>query len=210
MEQYGWNQNVYAEKMLDRTGDDYKIDPSWYEHFGAKRGLRDKNGKGVVAGVTNISQVKAVKEVNGVDVPCDGLLLYRGYNVKDLVRGVAKEGGFGFESTAYLLLFGELPNAQELKEFQDVLGGGRSLPTNFVRDVIMKAPGKDIMNSMMRSVLTLASYDDRVNDLSPANVLRQCLMLISVFPLLAVYGYQAYRHYSLDDSLYIHRSDPSL
>mgnify|MGYP004726658407 CR=1 FL=1 len=210
MEQYGWNQNVYAEKMLNRTGDDYKIDPSWYEHFGAKRGLRDKNGKGVVAGVTNISQVKAVKEVNGVDVPCDGLLLYRGYNVKDLVRGVAKEGGFGFESTAYLLLFGELPNAQELKEFQDVLGGGRSLPTNFVRDVIMKASGKDIMNSMMRSVLTLASYDDRVNDLSPANVLRQCLMLISVFPLLAVYGYQAYRHYSLDDSLYIHRSDPSL
>lgn len=210
MEQNGWNQNEYAERMLQKAGDLYRIDPALYDKYGVKRGLRDKNGKGVPAGVTNISQVIAYKQENGVEVPCDGMLLYRGYSIQDLVKGFVKDGRYGFEGTAYLLLFGELPNEAQLKEFTEVLAEGRSLPTNFVRDVIMKASGKDIMSSMMRSVLTLGSYDDRIDDLTPDNVLRQCLMLISVFPMLAVYAYQAYSHYNLDDSLYIHRPDTGL
>ena len=210
MEQNGWNQNEYAAQMLAQTGDLYRLDPALYEKYGVKRGLRDQNGKGVRAGVTNISQVIAYREENGKEVPCDGQLLYRGYSIQNIVKGFMQDGRFGFEGAAYLLLFGELPNEKQLEQFTSVLAEGRSLPTNFVRDVIMKASGKDIMSSMMKSVLTLGSYDDRIDDLSPENVLRQCLMLISVFPMLAVYGYQAYRHYNLDDSLYIHRPDPGL
>ena len=170
------------------------IDPELYDTYKVKRGLRDKNGNGVVAGLTTISTIEAFDMKDGEKIPCDGRLYYRGYDVRELVSGAVREKRFGFEEAAYLLLFGCLPDQRELKQFCDVLGSMRTLPTNFVRDVIMKAPSKDIMNSLMKSILTLASYDGRVNDLSEANVLRQCLMLISEVPMMAVYGYHAYNH----------------
>lgn len=180
-----------------------------YDELGVKRGLRDKNGKGVLTGVTNISEIIASDIVDGKVVPCDGQLWYRGYNVMDLVKDFGFKR-FGFEEITYLLLFGDLPNAEQLKEFKDILGSLRTLPKNFTRDIIMKAPSQDIMNSMTKSVLTLAAYDGNVSDLSIPNVLRQCLSLISIFPMLAVYGYCAYNHYECDESMYIHRPDPEL
>ena len=187
-----------------------KIDQSLYQTHGVKRGLRDQNGRGVLAGLTRISDIQSYQEVNGERVPCEGKLWYRGYNITELVNGVLTDNRYGFEETAYLLLFGELPDAAQLDAFKRVMAASRTLPTNFVRDVIMKAPSADMMNSLSRSVLTLASYDDNVSDLSISNVLRQCLLLIAVFPMLAVYGYQSYIHYNRDESLYIHRPDENL
>lgn len=187
-----------------------KIPLELYEKFDVKRGLRDKNGVGVRAGLTSISSIESYKEVNGEKVPCDGKLCYRGYNVFDIVKDARSNSRFIFEETAYLLLFGELPNDKQLGEFREVLGSMRSLPTNFTRDVVMKASSKDIMNTLTRSVLTLASYDKEADNLEIENVMRQCLMLISVLPMLAVYGYHAYNHYELGQSMYIHRPDPSL
>ena len=172
-----------------------------------KRGLRDVNGKGVLAGLTNISDVCAKKIVNGEEVPCEGNLYYRGYNIKDLVRGFLEAGHFGFEEVAYLLLFGELPNAKQLAEFHEMLVERRTLPPTFVRDVIMKAPSRDMMNSLSRSILNLYSYDDKADDTSIPNVLRQCLNLISQFPMLMVYGYHAY-NYRMGDDLYIYAPEP--
>ena len=186
------------------------ITPDMFVKYNVKRGLRDLDGTGVLTGLTHISSIKSKEVIDGKTVPCRGKLTYRGYNIYELIRGIKKDGRFGFEETAYLLLFGELPDRQQLQDFSEVLGDMRSLPTNFVRDVVMKAPGKDIMNSMTRGVLTLASYDMRASDLSMENVLRQCMMLISVFPLLAVYGYHAYNHYERDQSMYIHHPDPKL
>ena len=180
-----------------------------YDELGVKRGLRDKNGRGVLTGVTNISEIIASKEEDGIRVPCDGQLWYRGYNVMDLVKDFGFKR-FGFEEVAYLLLFGDLPTADQLTEFRSILGSLRTLPKNFTRDIIMKAPSQDIMNSMTKSVLTLAAYDENVSDLGIPNVLRQCLALISEFPMLAVYGYCAYNHYECDESMYIHRPDPEL
>ncbi len=187
-----------------------KFDPELYTLYGVKRGLRDQQGKGVMAGLTGISEIQSSQTVNGESVPCEGRLWYRGYDILDLVEGVLGTGGFGFEEVAYLLLFGALPSPDQLKEFCGVMADCRTLPTNFVRDVIMKAPSKDMMNTLSRSVLTLASYDDKVDELSIPNVLRQCLMLIAVFPMLAVYGYHAYNHYERDDSFYIHRPESNL
>ena len=180
------------------------LDLSLYGKYDVKRGLRDVNGKGVLAGLTQVSNVQAVKLVDGKEVPCEGYLSYRGYDIKELTSGFIKDGRFGFEETTYLLLFGELPNRTQLEEFRKLLANQRSLPTNFVRDVIMKAPSKDIMNVLARSVLTLYCYDKNPDDISLPNVLRQCLNLISVFPLLSVYGYHAYNHYEQGKSLYIH------
>ena len=181
-----------------------------YTEFDVKRGLRDVNGVGVLAGLTNISSITSSKIVDGVKVPVPGVLRYRGYDIKDLVKGFLQDGRKGYEETAYLLLFGRLPNKAELAEFKSLLAKGRTLPTNFTRDVIMKAPSHDIMNKMSRSVLTLASYDDNADDISLPNVLRQCLMLISVFPMIAVYAYHAYNHYECGQSLYIHYPDDTL
>ncbi len=181
-----------------------------YTEYDVKRGLRDLNGKGVLAGLTNISDVRANKIVNGEQVPIDGELFYRGYNVRDLVRGFTGEERFGFEEVAYLLLFNMLPDKDELEQFCKLLANYRTLPTSFVRDIIMKAPSQDMMNTLARSVLTLYSYDDNANDISAPNVLRQCLQLISLFPLLSVYGYQAYRHYHDGKSLYIHSPKDNL
>ncbi|MDD6480832.1 MAG: citrate/2-methylcitrate synthase [Lachnospiraceae bacterium] len=186
------------------------ISDSLFQEYGVNRGLRDVNGKGVLTGLTGISKIVSFKEdETGKAVPCDGELWYRGYNVQSLIRSL-KEDEFGFEKTAYLLLFGELPDAGELEEFTKVLGESRTLPTNFTRDVIMKAPSKDIMNSMTRSILTLAAYDDHTSDGSIQNNIRQCVQLIAIFPMLAVYGYHAYNHYENDSSMYIHRPDPNL
>jgi len=195
----------YREVLVENSS----IDSNLFDEYGVKRGLRDKNGKGVLAGLTKISSVQASKEVDGKTVPCDGELFYRGYNIMDLVNGFNNQH-YGFEEITYLLLFSELPNKEQLAEFKKVLTDSRNFPKTFVRDVIMKAPSKDIMNSLTKSVLTLASYDENVNDLSLDNVLSQCLSLISVFPMLAVYGYHAYKHYECDESLYIHRPDDNL
>ena len=186
------------------------IEKELYTKYEVKRGRRDLNGKGVLAGLTNISDVCASKIVDGISVPCEGNLYYRGYNIKDLVKGFLDAKHPGYEETAYLLLFGELPNKEELAHFQEMMADRRMLPPNFVRDVIMKAPGRDIMNALSRSVLTLYSYDNNPDDISLPNVMRQCLNLISVFPLLSVYGYQAYNHYVRGKSLYIHNPKKEL
>ncbi|HPF19774.1 MAG TPA: citrate/2-methylcitrate synthase [Syntrophomonas sp.] len=186
------------------------IDNRLYAQYGVKRGLRDINGQGVLTGITNISMIQSQEKVDGKLVPCDGKLFYRGYNILDLVRGFVSEKRLGFEEITYLLLFGLLPTPEQLTEFNAILASCRSLPRNFVRDVVMKAPSKDVMNSLTKSILTLTSYDKKVFDLSLPNVLRQCLTLISVFPMLSVYGYHAYNHYNCDESLYIHRPDPKL
>lgn len=185
------------------------ISAELFDEYDVKRGLRDKNGNGVLSGLTHISKIEAFKNVDGKKVPCDGKLWYRGYSVIDLVKGFHGER-FGYEEIAYLLLFGRLPSLRELDEFKGVLNASRTLPTNFTRDVIMKAPSKDIMNSMTKSVLTLASYDENMGDQSISNVLRQCLQLIAILPMLAVYGYHAFNHYECGDSFYIHRPDESL
>lgn len=180
------------------------IDPELYGKYDVKRGLRDINGKGVLAGLTEISEVCSSAVIDGVSVPCDGKLYYRGIDIEDIVKGFVTEKRFGFEETVYLLLFGKLPKKEELSDFCALLAKYRTLPTSFVRDIILKAPSADIMNALARSVLTLFEYDDNASDTSIPNVLRQCLELIALFPLLSVYGYQAYSHYHDGNSLYIH------
>lgn len=203
------NINDYSKKQADMCIDNDSIPKALYTDYGVKKGLRDENGQGVLTGLTNISSVRAFDVIDGEKVPCDGELLYRGYDVTKLVKG-AGDKRFIFEESAHLLLFGELPDATQLEEFRHIIANCMELPTNFTRDVIMKAPSADIMNSMTRSILTLASYDDRKDDLSIENVLRQSIQLISTFPMLAVYGYHAYNHYERDDSMYIHRPDKEL
>ena len=185
------------------------ISDGLFQEYGVNRGLRDVNGKGVLTGLTRISKIVSFKDENGKQVPCDGELWYRGYNVKTLIKSIGPNE-FGFEKAAYLLLFGELPDQAQLDEFCEVLGNSRTLPTNFTRDVIMKAPSKDIMNSMTRSILTLAAYDPYTTDSSIENNIRQCMQLIANFPMIAAYGYHAYNHYENDSSMYIHRPDPKL
>lgn len=184
------------------------IQPELFTKYDVKRGLRDLNGKGVLVGLTEISDVCSTKMVNGESVPAPGELYYRGYNVKDLIRGLSDQSHFGFEECTYLLLFGKLPTQEELDRFCGQLANYRTLPTSFVRDIIMKAPSQDMMNALARSVLTLYSYDSYADNISIPNVLRQCLQLISLFPLLSVYGYQAFRHYHDGASLFIHSPQP--
>lgn len=181
-----------------------------YLRYDVKRGLRDLNGTGVVAGLTEISEIISNKIVNGKKEPCDGELYYRGYRIEDLVQGFLQGNRFGFEETAYLLMFGQLPDSKALEQFNRQLSFYRSLPTNFVRDVILKAPSPDMMNTLARCVLTMASYDEHPDDISLANVIRQCIDLIAIFPLIAVYGYQAYNHYKNGNTLYIHAPRPDL
>lgn len=186
------------------------IEPELYGKYDVKRGLRDLNGNGVLTGLTNLSEIRSFKTVDGEKQPCEGELFYRGYNIRDIINSLPKGSHFGFETVSYLLLFGELPTKEQLSYFNKQLSFYRSLPPSFVRDVIMKAPSKNMMNGLARSVLTLYSYDDRADDISIENVLRQCIQLIATFPMLSVYGYQAYLHYHEDKSLYIHQPDPKL
>lgn len=199
----------YTQKRENLCKKNDSISSELFREYGVNMGLRDINGNGVLTGLTNISDIRAFNNIDGKKVPCDGQLLYRGYDVKDLVQGSVGEK-FIFEEAAYLLLFGELPSDSELKSFLDVISECMELPTNFTRDVIMKAPSYDIMNSMTRSVLTLASYDKQPDNLDISNVLRQSIQLISVFPMLAVYAYHAYNHYEKNESMYIHRPESDL
>lgn len=198
-------------ELAERAKNSTVIDQSYYENYDVKRGLRDINGNGVLAGLTEISDVIAfTKDENGNKMACEGQLLYRGIDVKRLVQGFLDDNRFGFEETSYLLLFGKLPNRQELDEFKYILSGFTTLPMSFVRDIIMKAPSIDVMNVLARSVLTLYSYDDKADDVSMPNVLRQCLQLISQFPLISIYGYNVFLHYHDDESLIIHHPVPEL
>lgn len=197
-------------ELAQRCRDTSTIETSLYTKYQVNRGLRDVNGKGVLTGLTEISEIQSSREVGGQSVPCEGELYYRGINVRDIVDGFNRDKRFGFEETAYLLLFGDLPTREQLTQFQQILSEYRTLPTSFVRDIIMKAPSQDMMNTLARSVLTLYSYDEHADDTSIENVLRQCLQLIALFPLLSVYGYQAYSHYHDGNSLYIHNPLPEL
>ena len=201
--------SIYSEikpevrMFADMCVENSRIDPELYLKYDVKRGLRDLNGKGVLTGLTNISEIISSKTVDGKSVPCEGELYYRGYSVEELVRRQLAGDHFGYERTAYLLLFGELPDEEHFKTFCELLSFYRTLPTSFVRDIIMKAPSSDMMNTLARSVLTLYSYDEDAEDISIPNVLRQSMQLIALFPLLSVYGYQAY-NYKEGKSLYIH------
>ncbi len=197
-------------RLTDLAKESCAIDPELFTKYEVKRGLRDVDGRGILGGLTKIGEVHSYIIDEGEIIPVPGRLSYRGINVEDIVKGYLSDNRFGFEETTYLLLFGKLPNAKELEEFQELLGNYRTLPDNFVSDLILKAPSKDIMNSMARSVLALYSYDENPEDTSIENVLRQCLVLIATFPALAVYGYQAYVHYHKKESLFIHAPQPNL
>ncbi|PCS01039.1 citrate/2-methylcitrate synthase [Lactococcus fujiensis] len=188
---------AYEEKVLSSS----KIPIEYYEKYDVKKGLRDINGVGVLAGLTNISAVHATDK-NGHQIP--GVLEYRAFNVKDIVAQLREDNRFGFEEVTYLLLFGVLPNQKELKEFQALLSEKRELPVGFVRDVILSHPSEDVMNLMSQCILSLASYDENVSDISIANVLLQSIQLIANFPVIAIYSYQAHQHYNKHESLHIH------
>ena len=213
MENTTWNYSANTpeiDNLTEKMEEHSVIDTNLYSKYNVKRGLRDLDGRGVLTGLTDISTIKQNKLVNGKLVPCDGELYYRGYNVKDIIGGITADNRFGFEEVVYLLLFGEMPTKDELKNFKSLLVQYRTLPQHFVRDVILKAPSEDMMNSIARSVLTLFCYDKNPNDTSLNNVLRQSIQLISVFPMLTVYGYHAFNHYLRDKSLYIHLPEPSM
>ena len=203
------NVKEYSESITPICEKNDRIAPRLYDEYGVNLGLRDENGKGVLTGLTGISKIVSSKVIDGKRVPCEGELWYRGYRIEELIAGLGNDE-YGYEKIAYLLLMGSLPSKEELEEFRQVIGQCRSLPTNFTRDVIMKAPTDDIMNSMTRSILTLASYDKDAKDITLPNVIRQSIQLISVFPQLAVYAYNAYRHYEKNDSMFIHHPDPEL
>lgn len=201
--------NNYTQKTQEICLKNDSIASRLYDEYGVNLGLRDENGNGVLTGLTNISKITSSTIVNGQKIPADGKLWYRGYRVEQLIDSLGQTE-LGFEKIAYLLLMGELPNEEEAAEFAQLIGECRTLPTNFTRDVIMKAPSEDIMNSMTRSILTLASYDENAKDTIVSNALRQCIQLISEFPILAVYGYNAYNHYEKQASMIIHHPDPKL
>ena len=207
----GFEKNIYDYSLsqMGRTVKNDTISDELFEKYMVNRGLRDINGKGVLTGLTNISEINSFEEKDGKRIPIDGELWYRGYTVERLIK-MFGEDRFGYEVLTYLLLFGELPNEEERGNFLKILSEARDLPTNFVRDVIMKAPTKDVMNSMTRSILTLASYDPYAQRTDLGNVIRQSIMLIATFPMLAIYGYHAYNHVENMESLYIHRPDPEM
>ena len=206
MSHYNFSKMTPAiEKLSEKCMNSYNIDPELYVKYDVKRGLRDLNGKGVLAGLTDIGDVCSNQIIDGKSVPCEGKLYYRGIDIEEIVEGFISEGRFGFEETTYLLLFGKLPKKEELDGLRDILGQFRTLPTNFVRDIIMKSPSNDMMNILARSVLTLYAYDDMADDTSIPNVLRQSLELISLLPVIAVYAYHSYNYYKNGGSLVIHK-----
>ena len=204
------SNHQWIQPLTDMAEKCSYIDPELYTKYDVKRGLRDISGRGVLAGLTEIGEVHAYIIDENEMIPCPGKLYYRGYDVEALAAGFLGEGRFGFEETCYLLLFGDLPAPEQLKNFENNLSAFRRLPEDFTRDLIMKAPGKDMMNVLARSILALYSYDDNPDDTSVQNVLRQCLQMIAYFPLLSVYAYQAFNHYHEGKSLYIHTPVPHL
>ena len=209
MERNSEEYNRILDELTGYCTESGKIDQNLYVNYDVKRGLRDSTGKGVLTGLTEISDVIGYDVIDGERVPTDGRLYYQGYNVEDLERGF-HGSKFGFEETMYLLLFGKLPNEQQFKRFVEMMESYRELPRKFTRDVILKAPSKNMMNVLQRCVLTLYSYDDNPDDISIENVLRQCMELIAQFPVIAAYGYQGYKHYFHDMSLVIHNPKPGL
>lgn len=211
MSDYGFSKvTPEVERLAEKSLDGYRIDPELYTKFDVKRGLRDINGNGVVAGLTNISTIKVLGNDDEGGNHGDGKLYYRGIDVEDIVAGFIKEKRFGFEETIYLLLFGNMPSEEELADFRKILADFRTLPTTFTRDVIMKSPSDNMMNTLAKCVLALYSYDDDANNISVPNVLRQSIELITLFPVLAVYGYQAYNYFKNGESLFIHKPQPEL
>ena len=199
------------KKLSELARESTIIDNTFYSKYEVKRGLRDEHGNGVLAGLTDISDIIGrTTEPDGSRLPCKGILRYRGIDIKDIAGGFVRANRFGFEETAYLLLFGTLPSEKELKEFKEILSGMRSLPVSFIRDVIMKAPSVDMMNGLSRSVLTLYSYDEKADDISISNVLRQCLQLIAQFPLVSVYSYQVFKYYHEEGGLIINTPEKDL
>lgn len=209
MMELGEKLNGKFENLVNYCMVSGAINQDLYNEYDVKRGLRDSNGKGVLTGLTEISDVCGYRLKNGKKIPCDGELYYQGYNVMDLVKSFENRR-FAFEETTYLLMFGELPTHAQLKDFEEVLTSLQELSGQFVRDVIMKAPSANIMNALQKSVLTLYSYDENPDDISVANVLRQSLQLIGKIPLIAVYAYLSYRHFGFDDNLYIRTPDKDL
>ncbi len=205
-----FNVTPKMRELADLCVQKSSIPTDLYQKFQVNRGLRNLKGEGVITGLTEISEINSFHMVNGVKTPCEGELFYRGVDIHQLTDGFMKDKRFGFEETAYLLLFGQLPTESQLTNFSELLAAYRKLPTNFVRDVVLKAPSCDMMNSLARSVLTLYSYDHHANDTDIPNVLRQSLQMIALFPLLSVYGYQAYNHYINGNSLIIHNPNPAL
>lgn len=203
-------EDKILKKLSRKAQENNKIDAGLFTKYQVKRGLRDVDGRGVLVGLTEIGDVRSYIVEENEMVPMPGKLFYRGFNIYDIVNGFMKNESFGFEETCYLLLFGNLPTRQELKDFENLLSEYRNLPDDFVRDMILKMPSKDIMNSIARSVLAFYSLDDSADDTSIENVLRQCLILIACFPLMAVYGYQACTHYHDNNSLFIHSPQPNL
>ncbi|KJR49080.1 Citrate synthase (si) [Desulfosporosinus sp. I2] len=204
----------FQERMLNdlsnMTVEKGAINPELYSKYAVKRGLRDLDGRGVLVGLTEIGEVHSYIIDEGEMVPVPGRLIYRGFDISDLAKGFMEDKRFGFEETVYLLLFGQLPNKKSLKNFELLLSCYQKLPEDFARDMILKAPSKDIMNGLARSVLALYSFDDNPDDISIKNVLKQCIKLIASFPSLAVYSYQAYSHYHGNQSLFIHSPQPEL
>lgn len=197
-------------KLSNLTEKSSCINPQLFSKYEVKRGLRDINGRGVMAGLTEIGEVHSYIVDENEMVPVPGQLLYRGIDIANIVNGFISGDRFGFEETCYLLLFGTLPNQNELSDFKELLAQYRKLPDDFTRDMILKAPSKDMMNGLARSVLALYSFDDNPDDISILNVLKQCIRLIAAFPSIAVYGYQAYSHYHGTNSLFIHSPQPGL
>ena len=186
------------------------IEPELFTRYDVKRGLRDMNGRGVLVGLTEIGDVVATEVVDGEIVPAPGRLIYRGIDIQELVDGFVRERRFGFEEVTYLLLTGRLPGREELASFRSLMSGFQRLPHDFMRDQIMLAPSRDMMNVMSRSILALYAYDDNADDISIPNVLRQCLQLIAQSPVIAVYGYQSFSHYHRHKSLFVHSPQPEL
>lgn len=199
------SKEEYAGRLVSESYDRYVISPELYAAHEVKRGLRDVNGKGVVTGLTEISEIVSSEIADGEERPCRGRLYFRGFDINDIVSGFINENRYGYEETAYLLLSGRLPDKTELAEFEAQLSAMRTLPPSFVRDIIMKSPSGDMMNALTRSVLSLFYYDDNPTDISVPNVMRQSLFLIAVMPLLAAYAYQAFNYYKNGESLFIHR-----
>ena len=214
-----WNENrenAYCEitpaimALKEQWEKENFIDPRLYREYNVKRGLRDEDGRGVLTGLTRVAEIQSYTVTADEHIlPADGVLYYRGIDCRELVRGSEARGRFAFEEAAYLLLFGELPSRAQLEDFCGQLASYRTLPTNFFRDIIMKAPPQDLMNTMQRAILTLYCYDDKANDVGLENVLRQSLQLLSNMPVLAIYAYQAWRYYT-GESLFIHVPQPEL
>ena len=209
--------NVENTEMLEEEIDtlehelmkNHRINPNLYVEYDVKRGLRDSAGKGVLTGLTEISDVCAYNLIEGRQIPAEGRLYYQGINVYDLVKGL-KGRKYGFEETIYLLMFGRLPNKEELEVFAEIMFDLQNLSVRFVRDVIMKASNENIMNSMQRCILTLYTYDENPEDISPGNVMRQSLDLIAKLPLIAIYSYHSYRHFRKDETLFIRNPEKGL